>query len=76
MVMSTTISRPSEILVAFIDSTLLCKCASTQPGLLQRLADIAKPITSLAANGTDDRSFAEKPKVWKNFRWTGLGQKT
>jgi hypothetical protein len=41
------------------------------------VAFIKRPfVRVLHQTGWADHSLAEKPKVWENFRWTGLGQKT
>lgn len=66
---NSTISRPREMLVAFIEATLLgepCFEPYFDRSLNPR-ADLAELI---------DFARSLKSLRWQNFRWTGLGQKT
>ena len=76
---NSTISRPRQMLVAFIEATLLgepCGASCAWPTMLGKLC-FSRPFKP-PADPAELIGFACSLKSlrWENFRWTGLGQKT
>jgi hypothetical protein len=68
---NSAISKPTNILVAFIKATLL-----RDTRIVGGNVTSASGVLLAQDRYEKQTALAEKPKIWENFRWTGLGQKT
>jgi hypothetical protein len=77
-IVNSTISRPNEILVAFIRSDPSWQVLHRPSPVIQSAVSIADLID--VAQGRYQRHWQTahslKSLRWENFRWTGLGQQT
>ena len=69
---NSAISKPTNILVAFIKATLLGESRDCR----QECHKVRAAVLLAQDRHGKQTAVAEKPKRWENFRWTGLGQKT
>jgi hypothetical protein len=68
---NSAIRKPTNILVAFIMTTLL-----RDSRIVGRNVQVRAVVLLAQDRYGKQTALAETPKIWENFRWTGLGQKT